>query len=43
LATPQYRPAQIIPERLFAVRNRVDLEMPIARTTPNACKYNGFE
>jgi hypothetical protein len=28
LATPQYRPATIIPERLFAVRTRVDLEMP---------------
>src|SRR5215203_3145431 len=26
LATPQYRPAPIIPERLFAVRNRVDLD-----------------
>jgi hypothetical protein len=28
LATPQYRPAQIIPERLFAVRTEVILEMP---------------
>jgi hypothetical protein len=28
LATPQYRPATIIPERLFAVRTRVILETP---------------
>src|SRR5918993_4079066 len=26
LATPQYRPAKIIPERLFAVRKRADVE-----------------
>src|ERR671912_1670626 len=31
LATPQYRPAEIIPERLFAVRTRADLEMPGVR------------
>src|SRR5215203_7295830 len=28
LATPQYRPAPIIPERFFAVRKRIDLETP---------------
>jgi hypothetical protein len=34
LATPQYRPAKIIPERLFAVRKRVDLETPDADADP---------
>src|ERR671910_2122548 len=36
LATPQYRPATIIPKRLFAVRIRVDLEMPGVGSGPNA-------
>jgi hypothetical protein len=36
LATPQYRPAQIIPERLFVVRTSVDLEMPGVGTRSRA-------
>jgi len=45
LATPQYRLVTIIPERLFAVRSRVDLEMQgaVTKSGPNSCKYNSFE